>query len=288
MVKAKYLCLNGEFRLAADPVLLAANRGFRFGDALFEDIHASSTEPQLLEKHYNRLITSMDILGMAVPSRLTVPSLSRLISQLLNRNKMFGGASIRLTVYREKGEPLLPAHQLASFMLESEALDTANYRLNEKGYFIDVCQDYRRPAGILSGIKSTGYLSNVMTALFCERNGLDDAIMINESGRITGSTRSNVFLVKESSLFTPVSGQGCLPGVMREVIIKLAVDSGLQVNDHSSLTPAVLDDADEIFFTNAIEGIRWTGAYRQRRFYKNTAQSLIRKLNDMVFGKPEE
>src|SRR5512133_296179 len=129
MAKATYLCLNGEFGLAADPVLHAGNRAFLFGDALFENIHASSTEPQLLEKHYNRLITSMDILGMAVPSRLTVPSLSRLISQLLNRNKMFGGASIRLTVYREKGEPLLPAHQLASFMLESEALDTANYRL---------------------------------------------------------------------------------------------------------------------------------------------------------------
>ncbi len=74
---------------------------------------------------------------------------------------------------------------------------------------------------------------------------------------------------------------------MREVIIRLAMDAGLQVNDHSSLTPAVLDDADEVFFTNAVEGIRWTGAYRQRRFYKNTAQMLIRKLNEMVFGSRE-
>ncbi len=63
MVKAKYLCLNGEFRPAADPVLLSGNRAFRFGDALFENIHAWSTEAQLLEKHYNRLITSMDITG---------------------------------------------------------------------------------------------------------------------------------------------------------------------------------------------------------------------------------
>jgi branched-chain amino acid aminotransferase len=67
------------------------------------------------------------------------------------------------------------------------------------------------------------------------------------------------------------------------VIIKLATDSGLQVNDHSSITPAVLDAADEVFFTNAVEGIRWAGAYRQRRFYKSTAQMLIRKLNEKVF-----
>ena len=75
---------------------------------------------------------------------------------------------------------------------------------------------------------------------------------------------------------------------MREVIMKLAVDAGLQVNDQSSLTPAVLDDADEVFLTNAVEGIRWIGAYRQRRFYKKTAQMLIRKLNEMAFGRPAE
>jgi branched-chain amino acid aminotransferase len=287
MIKAKYLCLNGDFRPAADPVLFAGNRAFRFGDALFEQIHAYSTEAQLLENHYNRIISSMDILGMAVPSRLSVPSLSRFITQLLNRNKIFGGAFIRLTVFRETGVNLLPGDHLTSFMLESEALDSGRYRLNEKGYFIDVCHEYRRAAGILAGIKSAGSLSNVMAALFCEQHGLDDAIMLNESGRITGSTRSNIFLVRESSLFTPVLGQGCIPGVMREVVIKLAIEAGLQVNDHSSLTPAVLDDADEVFFTNSVEGIRWTGAYRQRRFYKNTAQMLIRKLNEKVFGGNE-
>jgi branched-subunit amino acid aminotransferase/4-amino-4-deoxychorismate lyase len=285
MVKAKYLCLNGDFRPAAEPVLISANRAFRFGDALFENIHAWSTEAQLLEKHYNRLTAGMELLGMAVPARLTVPSISRYITQLLNRNKIFGGAWIRLTVFRETGTDLLPGDQMTSFVLESEALESARYMLNEKGYVIDVCQEYRRAEGTLSGLKTTGYLPNVMTALFCEQQGLDDAIMLNESGRITGSSRSNIFLVKEASLFTPVLGRGCIAGVMRNVVIQLAIDAGLRVNDHSSLTPAVLEDADEVFFTNAVEGIRWTGAYRQRRFYKNTAQMLIRMLNDKVFGK---
>jgi len=284
MVKAKYLCLNGDFRPSADPVLPAGNRAFRFGDALFENIHAWSTEAQLLENHYKRLSNSMAVLGMAVPVQLTPASLSHLITQLLNRNKIFGGARIRLTVFRDTGESLLPVDDKVSFIIESESLETGKYLLNEKGFVIDVCHEYRRPAGSLSGIKATGYLPNVMTSLFCEQHGLDDAVMLNESGRITGSTRSNIFLVRESSLFTPVLGHGCIPGVMREVIIKLAIDSGLQVNDHSSLTPAVLDNAEEVFFTNAIDGIRWTGAYRQRRFYKKTAQLLVRKLNEMVFG----
>lgn len=284
MVKAKYLCLNGEFRPAAEPVLLADNRAFHYGDALFENIHAWSTEAQLLEMHFNRLIAGMAILGMMVPPRFTPTSVSRFITQLLNRNKIFGGACIRLTVFREAGISLLPGDQNVSFLLESEALESAKYTLNEKGYVIDVCHEYRRSAGVLSGIKGTAYLPNVMTAMFCAQHALDDAIMLNESGRITGSTRSNIFLVRESSLFTPVLGQGCIPGVMRAVIIKLATEARLQVNDHSSLTPAVLEDADEVFFTNAVEGIRWAGAYRQRRFYKKTAQMLVRALNELVFG----
>ena len=206
---------------------------------------------------------------------------------MLNRNKIFGGAWIRLTVFREDGEAVLPHNQGASFIIESEALGTGKYSLNEKGYVIDVCNEFRRPTGILSGLKGTGYLPNVMTALFCKEHSLDEAIMLNESGRITGSSRSNIFLVRESSLFTPVLGQGCIPGVMREVVVSMAIDAGLQVNDHSSLTPAVLEDADEVFFTNAVEGIRWAGAYRKRRFYKKTAQMLIRRLNEMVFGSRE-
>jgi branched-subunit amino acid aminotransferase/4-amino-4-deoxychorismate lyase len=287
MEKAKYLCLNGEFRPAADPVLLAGNRAFRYGDAIFENIHAWSTGGQFLENHYSRLIAGMATLGMAVPERFTLPSLSRLITQLLNKNKIFGGAGIRLTVFREDGEAVLPPTQNVSYLIESEALDTGKYSLNEKGYVIDVCHEFKRPTGILSAIKGISCLPNVMTAIFCKEHNLDEAIMLNESGRITGSSRSNIFLVRESSLFTPVLGHGCIPGIMREVVIKMGIDAGLRVNDHSSLTPAVLEDADEIFFTNAVEGIRWTSAYRQRRYYKKTAQMLVRRLNEMVFGNGE-
>jgi branched-chain amino acid aminotransferase len=284
MIKAKYLCFNGEFRLATDPLLPAGNRAFRFGDALVENIHAWSTEPQLLENHYNRMVAGMAVLGMAIPGRLSIPSLSRYITQLLNRNKIFGGAGIRLTAFRETGESLLPVGQDVSFVIESVALEADRYVLNERGFVIDVCMEYRRSGGILAGLKTTGSLPDIMASLFCKQHTLDDAIMLNEAGRITGSTGSNVFLARGSSLFTPVLGQGCVPGVMREVIIKLARDAGLHVNDHSSLTPAVLNDADEVFFTNAVQGIRWAGAYRHRRFYKKIAQMLTRKLNDKVFG----
>jgi branched-subunit amino acid aminotransferase/4-amino-4-deoxychorismate lyase len=283
MVKPTYICLNGEFRQAAQPSLLTANRAFRFGDSIIEQIHACSTEAQLLEYHYSRMIRGLDLLGMIVPERLNYAGLARFITQLLNRNKMFGGACIRLTLFRNQGESMPPGGADASFLLESEALLSDRYALNEKGYVIDICPDYRRQTGVLSAIKTSNSLPDVMTAMFCRQNSLDDAVMMNEAGRITGSYRSNIFLVSGSSVFTPGTEQGAFPGIIREVILKLASRSGLRINEQSSLTPAVLDDADEVFFTNAVEGIRWAGAYKQRRYYKKTALMLIRKLNEMVF-----
>lgn len=285
MAPAKYICVNGEFRRAAEPFLQTHNRAFRFGDALCENIHAFATKAQFLEHHFNRLMTGMKLLYMDIPARLTINYIDQLISQLLNRNRIFGGAFIRLTLYRDAPGFITPQSNQAAFILESEHLPEDFYVLNEKGLVIDLCQNYPMHTGPLSGIKSTGSLLHVLTGLYCERNHLDDAILLNETGRITGSCRSNIFLVSGSSLFTPGLDQGCFPGVMRDVIIKLSGDSGFRVNDLGSFTPAAMDDADEIFFTNALEGIRWVGAYRQRRYYKKTAQLLVRSLNELVFSR---
>jgi len=73
--------------------------------------------------------------------------------------------------------------------------------------------------------------------------------------------------------------------VMRQVIIQLAENSGYTINDQSSLSPAALIDAEEIFLTNAIEGIRWVLAFRQKRYYKRVAKVLLTKLNEQVFSK---
>ncbi len=284
MGNVKYICTDGEFRRVSEPFLGTQNRAFRFGDALCENIHAFAMEAQFLEQHYNRLLRGMDMLYMKIPGWFTVKYLTHLISQLLTRNRIFGGAYVRLTLYRKSGEFIKPDDNEVSFILESQSLSENQYVLNEKGLVIDLCQDYQVHSDLLSGIKMTGSLLYVLTGLYCERNHLDDAILLNDAGRIAGSYRSNIFLVRDSSLFTPGLDQGCIAGVMREVIIKLSVDSGIRINDQGKLTPAVLDDADEVFLTNALEGIRWVGAYRKRRYYKKTAQLLVRILNEQAFG----
>ncbi len=286
MEDARYVCVNGEFRRSSDPFLDSRNRAFRFGDALVENIHAFATEAQFLEQHFNRLLKGMDLLYMKMPAWLTVSYVAQLISRLLNRNRIFGGAAVRLTLYREAGGHLKPEGNEVSFILESRSMQENYYTLNEKGLVVDLCREYRVHSGVLSGIKDTGSLVYVLASLYCERNHLDETLLLNETGRIAGTYHANIFLVKDGALFTPGLDQGCRAGVMREVIIKISLDSGMRVNDEGSFTPAVLEDADEMFLTNALEGIRWVGAYQLKRYYRKTSQLLIRTLNKLAFGTP--
>ena len=141
-------------------------------------------------------------------------------------------------------------------------------------------------------MKSPGKLSELprfnsylylMAGMECKKNKLDSVILLNPAGRLVEAIHSNIFLVSGKSVFTPGIDQGCIPGVMRKVVVDLAIESGYQVNDMSSLTPAALFDAEEVFLTNAIEGIRWAGAYQQTRYFNKTAKLLTARLNEKAF-----
>jgi branched-chain amino acid aminotransferase len=285
MSRTTYLCINGTFTNALEPVLHSNNRAFRYGDALTEDIHAYATEPQFLSYHLAKLKRGMEILAMETPGSFTVENFRELIVRLLNKNRIFGGAHIRMSVFRDSNGNLLPEHKHISFLLESSAMVADHYTLNEKGLVVDICPDYVKNTGPFSSLASANKLLYVMASLYASARNLDEVVLLNEAGRITESAGSNIFLVSGTSIFTPGEKQGCIAGVLRQIILELAADTGYTINDQSSLTHAVLEDAEEVFLVNSIDGIRWVGAFRQRRYYKKNAQILLRKLNELAFGK---
>jgi branched-chain amino acid aminotransferase len=280
-----YICLNGDFLKAGIPCLLAGNRAFRYGDSLCENIHAFATEPQFLELHFERLSGNMQQLSMIVPPYFNVPNLRGLIVSLLNKNRIFGGAGIRLTVYRSSGEEAVPRDNAVSFMIESYALAEKKYALNEKGLTLGI-STYVKYTGALSHLHCAHALLYLLAGIESKRSHTDAVILLNESGRLVESINSNIFLVSGNSIFTPGLDQGCIPGIMRRVISELAVRAGYRINDQSSLTPAALHDAGEVFLTNAVEGIRWAVAYQQNRYFSKTAKRLTGMLNELAFKDP--
>jgi branched-subunit amino acid aminotransferase/4-amino-4-deoxychorismate lyase len=278
-----YICLNGDYLKATEPSLFPHNRALRYGDSLSECLHAYATEPQFLGYHLERLFENMRFLTMEVPAYFTVQNFNQITTRLLNKNRIFGGARVRLTVYRESINNFDPGSAGISFILESEKLIDDQYELNERGYFVDICKDYTKACSSFSHIRNANPLLYLVTDFCKSQKNLDALILLNEAGRLVETTNSNVFLVSGNAVFTPAIHQGCIPGIMRRIVIDLAMEGGFRVNDQSSLTPASLLEAEEVFLTNAVEGIRWVGAYQQKRYYKKTAKALTLKLNELAF-----
>ncbi len=279
-----YICLNGAFIKDAEPCLHPGNRAFRYSDALSENIHAFATAPQFLDLHLNRLTGNMKLLSMEIPAFFTVANLHQLIERLLNKNRVFGGANVRLTVFRNDGQDFVPTDHHVSFILESNSLIAGKYDLNEKGYCIDICSEYSKIKGALPGLRNSHAITYLMAAMQGRKDNLDAVILLNEDNRLVETPNSNLFLVSGRYIYTPGTDQGCIPGIMRRIVTGLASKAGYSVNDQCSLTPVALDDAEEIFLTNATEGIRWVVAYRKRRYYNKVAKQLTSRLNNLAFG----
>jgi branched-subunit amino acid aminotransferase/4-amino-4-deoxychorismate lyase len=279
----KYICLNGPFVKADKPLLDIANRSFLYGDGLFETIHANGTEPQFIGMHLKRMLESMKILKMVMPDFYTAEYFTRHIKGVLARNKLFQGARVRITIFRNGRGLYTPEMNEVSYIIECKSLDHDIYHLNHQGYKIDIFSDILKPINPLSSIKTTSALLFVLAGIFKSANKLDDCLLVNQKARICESLSSNIFLVKGKKFYTPSLKEGCLPGIMRQVIINIIKKEGYYLNEDCSLTVEDLLNSDELFLTNSISGIRWVVAFRQKRYYNKSSLFLMNKLNEEAF-----
>jgi branched-subunit amino acid aminotransferase/4-amino-4-deoxychorismate lyase len=291
--RPKYICFNGDFVRDDEPVLPVTNRSYLYGDALVENIHACGTEAQFLDMHLSRLKQSMQWLKMSVPAFLTQTTFSGLITKLLNKNRIFGGACIQLTVFRHSGDDLphgsdLHGESTVSFTLLSIPLSADHYDLNSHGYAIDIYTEMPKLIQRLTCIKSTSALFYVLADLYRKEKGLDDCVLVNEKGHLTESVRSNIFLIRDGQIYTPSLEEGCIPGIMRKILISLIPSANMKVISDVPLVVTDLLSADEVFFSNAVDGIRWAGAFREKRYYREISPLLVQLLNRLAFGDQEK
>jgi branched-chain amino acid aminotransferase len=280
-VSGLYINHNGEITAAANAVITADNRSFRYGDGIFETIRYANGKAQLLNRHIERLHQSMEILRIEIPKNYTADFFRKEIEKLTQKNKVEKGARVRLTVYRKEGGYYTSLVDEPLFLIECEPIDESVYNLNAKGYAIDIFQDYKKPINRLSNIKSNNALIYILAAAYKKANDLDDCIILNQNLQIIESISSNIFAVKNGVLYTPPIIDGCVEGVMRQRVIEVAKANRISVYE-VNLQMNVLLHSDEIFLTNAISGVRWVGSYRAKIFGNQMAKAIIDKLNESL------
>jgi len=276
------LSYNGEFYSEETALFTADNRAFRYGDSLFETIHCNGTQIQFLDEHIERLMLGMNQLGMEIPTSFP-ETIEKNIKSLITKNKSFLGTRIRLSVFRNSGGLYTPNTNSISYLIECSKLEDPKYFLNKKGLKIGLFDTYKKTSNSLSAFKTGNSLPFILAGLHKSEMKWDDCLLINERQNLVESVSSNLFVVKDGILFTPSLESGAVNGIMREQIIQIALDLGMTVYDDCIMKPEQLLEADEIFLTNAIVGIRWVVAYGERRYFNRSAKVLIEALNKRAF-----
>ena len=267
----QFINYNGNFFFTDEAIMTAGNRGLKYADGLFESMRFSKGKLKFADFHSNRLQKGMKALRLEGYSQLNSYFLQEKAEELCRRNKFPQNARLRLYT---------PTENKYAYVLEATPLTCSNYELNVKGLIMDVFEDIPKAINILSNYKTCNALLYVMAGIFKEQRKLDEAFILNQNGFLCESVSSNVFVVYQKKLYTPALSEGCIAGVMRQVIMDIAKSNNIEMIE-AQINPALLNEADEVFLTNASKGIQWVMGINRKRYFNEMSRFLIEKLNQL-------
>ncbi|MCB4808570.1 aminotransferase class IV [Tamlana sp. 62-3] len=264
-------------------ILSPNNRGYAYGDALFETVKVSHGKILFWEDHYFRLMASMRILRMEIPMRFTMEFLESEILKTLEANDLKNStARVKLLVNRVEGGLYLPETNDIDYIITAKTLPVDFYTLNEEAYEVELFKDYYVAPSLLLTLKTNNKAINIVGSIFANENGFKNCLLLNTNKQVVEALNGNLFLVKGTSIKTPPLADGCLKGVMRTQILSLLKDLPDFTVEEASISPFELQKADELFITNVITGIQPITKYRKKSYKHDVAKSLLQKLNVKV------
>lgn len=270
---------NGEILEDYELEMHVDNRAFKYGDSVFETMKYSDGSINFWEDHYFRLMSAMRIVRMEIPMDFSPEFIESRIQELIQAtHNEKQSVRIRLSIVRQDGGLYTPSSNEIDYLIELTVIEDADYVLNAAGLKMDVFKDHFKPKGLLSNIKSTNCLVYTVAGIYAKENELDDVVLINEDKHVVESVSSNVFLLQGNKLLTPTIESGCLRGVMRKNILKIALKNGFHVEE-KNFSPFEIQRADEMFLTNVVTGIQWVGQFKKRSFANEKVKDLLKELN---------
>ncbi len=244
--------LNGQFVPAAQAVVPINDRGFMYGDGLFETLRVCGGRPFRLAQHLERMMRGADFLKIKCP--FTPKELQNISEQLIERNQL-SEAILRVMLTRGPGErgyapngdgkPTVVMTLHAAPSLDAEkaiewSLVTSSFRISA--------------TDPLASFKTMNKLTHVMALLEATEQGADEALLINTNGEVAEAASGNLFWVYQDKICTVPTGRGVLPGITRAVVLEICQTLGLQTNKRV-IKPEALRNSEGIFVTQSALGI---------------------------------
>ncbi len=270
--------LNGTLVNDKDATIGIHNRGMQYGDAVFETLKISVGKILFWEDHYFRLMASMRILRMEIPQTFTLEFLEAEILKIIDLEQS-KTHRVKLLVWREAGGKYTPSDNEVGYSISSEKIEAPFYLLNEAPYEVELYKDHYVMSSLLSTLKTTNKVINVVGSIWAKENGYQNCLMINDKKQVIEALNGNLFLVKDGRIKTPPLTDGCLKGIIRKQILAILTAVPDYIIEEASISPFELQKADELFVTNVITGIQPITKYRKKEYGNTVAKELLGKLN---------
>ncbi|MGQ1890286.1 aminotransferase class IV [Thermophagus sp. OGC60D27] len=278
----KYLILNGHQYETGKALFSSNNRAFRYGDGLFETIRCHKTEPLFFDDHYARLLRGMATLKISVSGLPSMEIFKTNIERLIVRNRIFYDARVRISVFRRDGGLYTPETNTPAWLIEATPLPHKGFLLNEEGLRIGAFDGFPKVWNLTAPFKTLSSTPNILAGIYKKENHWDDCLILNQNKKWIESISSNLFWTKDQVLKTPSISSGCVDGVMRRQILRFAALNNIPVLETPGATKEELLNADELFLSNAINGVRWIVAFENKRYFNRLPKAITRWLNEEI------
>jgi len=240
--------VNGDLVPADRAVVPLMDRGYLYGEGLFESMRAYRGRIFALDRHLQRLLSSAVELGLELG--VGEENLARILALTLEANHR-SDAYLRLTISQRCDAPGIESRAPGKFTVSVIAREIGAAQEHRGGTSAVVLEPGSAPPASLARHKTLSFLAYVRARAAARGRLAQDALLVNSAGEITEASTANVFFVVEGRVVTPPVACGLLPGVTRAIVLELARGQGVEAAKRV-VRPAELAACSECFLTNSI------------------------------------
>lgn len=248
------------------------DRGLCHGLSLFETLLGVNGRPRLVKEHLDRLRFGLERLGI-LSVELSEDGLRNAMIALLEKNDLTKGTSrIRFAVSLGEG-PInrTDSGETWAWMTASEVGDISS-KLR-----MTLAPWRRDPESVLRGLKVGNYAEHLIAMDLARREGCDEMLFYNTSDEICEAAMANIFLIRGGTVFTPSLDSGCLAGVTRALVMRLAATHGIPCKE-KSLGHVDVKKTDGFFLTSSVKGPLWVSEFHGKSYEEHALYSTIRRM----------
>lgn len=238
------------------------------GEGLFETIKVDSSNPCFAPLHWQRLAHSAGQLG--IPFDLSLDDWCEHLIQQIRRDNLYHGGIKAILSGGPAPRGLAQRGQVSQLIFQ-----TFNYQVLKHPIRLISTSWLRDAANPIYQLKTVNYLEAILARRQALTLGADDALFFNLQHFATETTCANLFLIKNNGLITPPLEHGVLPGITRSRILSLCQEHDIPCLEQG-ITKAMIEEADAVFISNSLQGIRAVLAVDQVVF--EVAHPVIEQL----------